>query len=289
MGPSSTTLALTLFWQKEKLVVVRAIDSIRLCRDEGFELLPQVEVEAHLARALRRDRNEVRDFVLRSRLTRSSPTRFDDLQVISLLRRALKGADLVVVRESGAKAVGQPASKQQRDLVRAVDAKTRGRLDHEGRRYLLVAGADLGRVPNRDSYQVVPQREAAQVLDAAASRTGDTALAHLLRKARALLARDWRSPLVPDGLVLLRGILQPVAATGQAESALTPSQLKKLSKSEWDVAPSAVHEESELELGAEKEDHELETGATVEPESPEGEEESPTDASDGASSPAYGG
>jgi hypothetical protein len=230
----------------------------------------------------------VRDFVLRSRLAPSSPTVFDDPRVISLLRSALKGADLVVVREGGGKNVGQPASKQQRDLTRSIDVQTRGRLVYEGRRYLLVAGADLGRVPDRDSYQVVPQREAAQVLDAAASRTGDAALACLLRKARALLARDWRSPLVPEGLVLLRGMLRPVAATGTDESALTPSQLKKLSKPQWDVAPSAEHEDSELVLGAEKEDHELETGATVELESTEDADEAATDGPDGASPAANG-
>ncbi len=277
------TLALTPFWQEQRLVLVRAVDAIRLCRDEGFERLPYVAVEAHLAGALRRDRNTVRDFVLRARLVPSLPSTFDDPQLMGLLRGALKRADLVVVREGGERQVEQSASKQQRSLVRSIDARTRGRLEHEGRRYLLVAGGDLGQVSNRDGCQVVPQREAAQLLAAMAGRTGNAALAGLLGEARALLARDWRAPLVPEGLVLLREIRRPQIAAGPDDAALTPSQLKKLGKSEWDVAPSAVYEESELSLGAEKEDHELETGASMEPDDAEDAGDEPDDAEESVS------
>jgi len=55
-----------------------------------------------------------------------------------------------------------------------------------------------------------------------------------LPRASAKLTPDWRPPRQPDGLVLLRRIKTQVAPIGNAEPAITPSQLKKLAReTDW--------------------------------------------------------
>jgi hypothetical protein len=50
----------------------------------------------------------------------------------------------------------------------------------------------------------------------------------LLARARAKLTRDWRPPLSPDGLVLLRRIIVLSSQRPDVGPAMTPSAMKKL-------------------------------------------------------------
>jgi len=54
------------------------------------------------------------------------------------------------------------------------------------------------------------------------------ASADLLKQASDKLTKDWYPPSQPDGLILLRRILTPQAATSNNEPAITPSQLRAL-------------------------------------------------------------
>ena len=267
MAPGQSALVLTPSWQNERLLLVRPTDALRLCRDGGYEKVPRHQTAGYLTESALRDRTQVRDFIQRARITSLFLCELDDLRVFALLRKLIQSADLVVVREGAGDTKGEDASlAQQRKLVRAIESRIRPALNHEGRTYRLIADMDLGRLPNRDRYEVASQDEAIRLLDALAKQA-DPSLAGLLGEVRGRLARDWRPPLSPDGLVLLRRIAQHVASVAKPEPALTPSQLKKLRASEWGVAPVATHEEApEIELQAERENpFELETGAEVEP------------------------
>jgi hypothetical protein len=267
-------LDLTPLRRKERLLLLRATDAVRLCRGGGFAELLHHQAEAYLTMAGRRDLALVRDFIQRAHLASFPVSRFGDLQLVALLRKLAKGGDLVVVRESAETAQsGVPSLVQQRRIVRAIESKLRRPLNHEGRRYRLVAAEDLARLPDRDHYEVVSQSVAVRVLEALI-RQADPALVALLAEARALLTRDWRPPFFPDGLVMLRRSAQVVAPVTHNEPPLTPSQLQKLMSPDWGVAPGAEHEDGfELATSAELEEpFELETGVEVEspPEEPDG-------------------
>lgn len=265
MALGQAALVLTPFWQKDRLLLVRPTDALRLCRDGGYAKVPRHQTEGYLTETALRDRTQVRDFVQRARMAPFFLPELDDSQVFALLRKLIQSADLVLVREGAGDTQGGDASlAQQRRLVRAIESKVRPALNHGGRTYRLIADMDLGRLPDRDRYEVASQDEAIRLLDALAKQA-DPSLAGLLGEARGRLARDWRPPLSPDGLVVLRRTAQQVAPVAKPEPALTPSQMKKLRASEWGVAPGAQHEEApEIELRAEREDpFELETGAEV--------------------------
>jgi hypothetical protein len=98
-----------------------------------------------------------------------------------------------------------------------------------------VADVDLSKVPNRDNYEVVGREDAARILDTLAHQPGTNAeVAALMLEAQGKLTRDWRPPLSPDGLVLLRRNRAPLASSVAGEAAVTPSQIKAiLTQTEW--------------------------------------------------------
>jgi hypothetical protein len=60
------------------------------------------------------------------------------------------------------------------------------------------------------------------------------ASADLLKQASDKLTKDWSPPSQPDGLILLRRIFTPQAATSNNEPAITPSQLRAMmEKPRW--------------------------------------------------------
>jgi hypothetical protein len=167
------------------------------------------------------------DVILRARPTSFPLSGSPDWQLAELLKGLVASADLVLVRESAeGGGDGDSSSVKQQRLVRKIEAKLRHPLSHAGRRYRLVADTQLQRLPGRDVYVVVGRSDAARILDAVAGQS-DPSLADLLGQARDLLSRDWRPPLVPDGLVLLRRTSEAVAPA-PLEPAMTPSQLAKL-------------------------------------------------------------
>ena len=86
---------------------------------------------------------------------------------------------------------------------------------------------DLSKTPQRDSYEVVRREDAIQVLDGLATQMGSSPdLPPLLAKAREKLTADWRPPLSPDGLILLRRVKSLEAAKPNTEALITPSQMK---------------------------------------------------------------
>jgi len=212
--------------------LVRAVDAIRLCREGGYEALDSGKAIWALERVLRGIVREARGFVSRARLTSFPLSAMDDSDIVKLLANQLKGRNLIALQEvEPSAASGKAATKtaKLRRLVREIESKTRGRLSFSGRTYRLVVDVSLAKLPGRDSYQVARQDEARQVLDGLAEQPGTPSnVRPLLGEAREALSKDWRPPLQPDGLVLLRKIITMQASAPDAGPALTPSQIKKL-------------------------------------------------------------
>jgi hypothetical protein len=107
---------------------------------------------------------------------------------------------------------------------------------------LILVDFHLRRMPNRDSYEVVSRKDALVIFEGLA-RLAAPGLASLLAEAHERLALDWRPPFSPDGLILLKAIVQrryvemPADASGWRPS--TPR------KSVFDpsVSPEAEHVE----------------------------------------------
>jgi hypothetical protein len=221
-------LSLARHWADEddpsSVVLVRQIDALRLCRDGSCEEASQsaalwaFEEQSHgIAR-------KVRDFAVVAGLANPYSTRFQDDDLAELVRDAIEQGQLVGVAWTGSSNSDTDATLAQRSLVRDIESRTRGRLSEGGRPYKLVAGLDLSRVPERNSYEVVERNEAQRVLGELAKQAAAN-LAPIFAKARDLLTPDWRPPLPPKGLVLLRRIHAPKAVVASQEPALTPSQL----------------------------------------------------------------
>jgi hypothetical protein len=228
-----TSLAVTTFRAEERLVLVRAADAVRLCSEGSYQRDDSAPFNLWIDQFRRGKMGEVRRFLSHSRAASVPTYALDDAQVLTLLQGELKARNLVALRKSDG---GQSSdAAEQRRLVREIHGKTGGRLHFAGRQYKLAADADLDSLPERDSYEVVHHDEAVRILDTLATQSGNgtSPLAVLLVKARGRLTRDWRAPMRPEGLILLRRNFTPLG-TPNDEPALTPSQIKKLAgKTEW--------------------------------------------------------
>ncbi|MBN2573173.1 MAG: hypothetical protein JXP73_01285 [Deltaproteobacteria bacterium] len=225
------SLALTSFWREEPIVLVRATDGIRLCGGGGYTILSAREACACFDDLDKRDMASLRAFFAWSRATSLPCALLRDHEVVRQLRDGIRNGVWVAVRKGAPErmeAQGKSTTKQRR-IVRAIEQKTEGRLDYQGRHYRLVADADLARLPRRDEFEVVRQDAAAGVLAGLAGQAGASPdLAALFREAVALLAPDWRPPLFPDGLVLMHKLVVQASSRDLEASVMTPSQLEKL-------------------------------------------------------------
>lgn len=240
-------LPLTRPWHEERLILVPALEAMRLRRERGFKEVSGVRAEALVADLGQRDMPSVRAFMADQHLSPFPLDQCDDWELESLLRRLLQTRDLVVLDEShGLVTNVVDATTEQRRLVRAIEAEVR-RMTFGGRHYRLVADVDFARLPDRDLYEVVRHDDALRVLDGLAKQTGvETGeLPELLGKAKAKLARDWRPPLQPDGLILLRRVQGPRAFTQNQEPSITPSQMKAL-MADW-IEIEAFYEDDQEE------------------------------------------
>jgi peptidoglycan hydrolase-like protein with peptidoglycan-binding domain len=123
----------------------------------------------------------------------------------------------------------KPVAAESRRLADDIDFALGGRhLWLGGGAYALILGADLARRRDRKSFVALPYPDASRLLSAKPSQGFDT-LRTLLDRARELLARNERAP-EPDRFVLLRRALRVALPAPVGETALTPSQLRKVEK-----------------------------------------------------------
>ena len=230
MNLDCVALALTSPWQEERVFLVRATDGIRLCHAGGHQALDGHRACSYINDLGRRDRDRVRRFFAEAHLTSFSLSTLDDGDLLAFLRNSLKRRDLVALRGSQVEVdIQDKAIVENRRLVRDIEASGHQRLNHAGRQYKLVADVDLARIPDRNRYEVVPRSDANAVLEALAKQASPgSPLAGAFSKAAEKLTADWRPPMSPEGLILLRRIVAPAASTVSQELPLTPSQLRAL-------------------------------------------------------------
>ena len=228
MDSDCVSLALASSWWEEQLLLVQATDALRLCRGGSYQELPCEQAVSHAETLAERDMASVRAFVAQVRLSSSSLDMLDHHKVLALLTNSIRGRDLVALRRvEAALHQDSDSTSEQRKLVRKIETKCPRGLNHAGRRYRLVADADVAKLPDRDSYEVVRHSDAVAVVGAMARQPGGpNDLTSLLTEATGKLATDWRAPLSPDGLVLLRRLRVLAAAPIAADAPITPSQMK---------------------------------------------------------------
>jgi hypothetical protein len=178
-------------------------------------------------------RSAIRYFVDDVTLSGFSLDRVNDDLLFEMVRSAILSGRLVGMRKDpNASKQAPSATVQQQLLVRKIETSSRGRLNFAGRQYKLVVDVDLPGMPNRNSYEVASRDEARRVLDGVAKESGTPGdLATLLAEASAKLTPDWRPSFDPDGIILMRRIIERVAPRRNDEPAITPSQMRALKES----------------------------------------------------------
>jgi len=253
-------LSLARYWTDEdddrRIALVDSLDALRLCNEGGFEAVSAADARWDFERESRRLSWEIQDFAASVGLARPFSSSCDDDDLADLVKEAIERGELVGLRKNPALFVrATKATVEQRRLVAQISAKTRGRLYQGGRQYKLVAGDDLDGTDDRNSYEVVAREDAQRTLDRMAKEPGIAAeLAALLGKARDQLTRDWRPPLAPNGLILLRRSAVNRSYSSDSGPALTPSQMRKLAAKDWieievvdqDGEPYSTHYRLEL-------------------------------------------
>jgi hypothetical protein len=237
MGLGLASMWLTSRWSDERLLLVGATSAIGLRDKDGFEALSPQEATALLGSLAAHSLSAVRGFLVQLGHPRLPLDCLEDSELLDWLRMAIRTRNLVVLRAGDGEAGGESSETQKlRRLVRKIESLSRGRLSYSGRRYRLVVDVDLGRLSERDRYEVVAHNDATRILDGIAKQSGGAAeeLPRLLAEASRKLTGDWRPPFQPDGLVLLRRIAVQDSIQPEPGDTITPSQMKKLVvKPEW--------------------------------------------------------
>jgi outer membrane protein OmpA-like peptidoglycan-associated protein len=222
------SLPISPFWPSEehqRIVLVGSFDARRLCGDGDYETVPPSKAASELDSISPTSLWQMRRFVAQAGLFAMDVRSLADGQLVEVVRAWIRRGDLVGVKRVGT-GESTDATVEQRQLVRQIETATRGRLNEAGRQYKVVPGSDLASVADRDSYQVVSRDDARRVLDALARVAVGGALKVLLLEARDKLTPDWRPPLSPSGLVLLRKSAAVRGASVGNDAAVTPSQLR---------------------------------------------------------------
>jgi outer membrane protein OmpA-like peptidoglycan-associated protein len=238
MEPGCPSFSLTQPWAEERIFLVDKLDAIRLCSQGAYEAVSAWKALWELGNLFPRDPFRLRIFTGKVRLICFQQSSINDDMLMELVKMSVQHGDLVAIKLGQPVELSGPAKRSQelRRIARSIDNKTHGRLSASGRQYQLVADEELSRMPNRDSYEVVQLVDAQEVLDALANQPGTGPdLAELFKQARDNLTRDWERPYEADGLILMRRIFTPQAATSNNEPSITPSQLRALMESEKPV------------------------------------------------------
>jgi hypothetical protein len=215
-------LVLSSFPQKDKRLLVRAADAIRLCRDGSYETLSRHESSHAL---MMRQPTEAREFVAKAGVLSRTLSDCPDLPLLAELRALIAGGTLVAVRECGDKpSAATPSLVKQRRVLGALATAKPEAMRFKGGIYWLLTDADFKRIQELDDYTVVTRADAVEVLTGLAE-SASSARASLFMEAADLLTQDWRPPLSPDGLILLKRrfvVRTAQHSAGPAEKARQP-------------------------------------------------------------------
>jgi hypothetical protein len=116
----------------------------------------------------------------------------------------MAGGALVAVREcEGKTSPATPSLVKQRRVLSALATANPDAMLFKGGLYRLLSDADFKRIQDLDDYIVINRADATRVLTGLAE-SASAVRARLFRQAADLLTHDWRPPLSPDGLILIK-------------------------------------------------------------------------------------
>jgi hypothetical protein len=228
--------------EKDEVTLVPSIKALGACIDREYQEVDRGKVLRLFQNIAPSSTLWIRRFVADAGLSRSVYV-MDDHDVFALVCQAIRDGRLVGVQKATTKTQAPSETAERRRLVRKIESITQGRLHHSGRSYKLVADIDLAKVPGRNDYMVVPRVDAEGVLADIGGAPGVLPeVAAAFAQTREKLTQDWRPPLFPDGLVLLRRDVSRVAASPVQEPAITPSQMRALAEAEAAITMLQVPE-----------------------------------------------
>jgi hypothetical protein len=176
----------------------------------------------------------MREFVACARVGAAWHHRMSDGELRRWIVDRIDAGQFVAVRRLGSENEGGPWRALRVFIQRIEELAPGGLFRSGGRHYKLLAGIDLTRVSDRDQFELASQNEARRILDEISQRNDTHAgLVALLAEARGKLSRDWRPPLEPDGLVLLRRKVTTRLARPTEIPVLTPSQMVPREEKSW--------------------------------------------------------
>ncbi len=230
-------LDLTPHWAYDghlrNIIVVRGIDGIRLCRSWDFNFtfdkVPSWQAIKELRRASRSLEREISDFLAETTIDGPGGRSHSLHQMVNEIADHLTHGLYVGLRRVALTLAESDPALEERRLVREIERDTHGWLWVAGLKYKLVAGADVDGVQGRANFEVTRHDDAGRVLEKLAKQfVGKPDLRKRLLTARSKLSPDWRPPMRPTGMVLLRRIGARPVASAVPTPILTPSQLQAL-------------------------------------------------------------
>jgi hypothetical protein len=213
-------LTISRLWNDEQVVLVPSSRASRVRAEGGYREMDPQQAIWLLAGMDRWGRSCLRDFVAEARLSTLPVSTLGSHKLCSLVRESIENGRLRALRKTECR-IGEPTG-DQRQLLKFIESLTRGRLSHRGRQYKLVVLADLGRVADLDSYEVVRQTEAEQILDVIAAES-IVDLGLLLGQARDKLTTNCGpQTLRSGGMSLLRRTIRPREVSVFREPVIVP-------------------------------------------------------------------
>jgi outer membrane protein OmpA-like peptidoglycan-associated protein len=216
----------------KRIYIVDKIDGLWLCRNGEYVIVKNWEVSWEFERHWQSLSWEIGVFSARSCMIGLRNFWQTEHEQAANIIQGLRHGLLVGVRlNQGRSTRKEDPTVRQQQLVRQIEAK--GRLVAGSKHYRLLAGADLKGIPDRDNFEVVRHEEARRIIEKLSKDSGKPAdWAKLLVQAIETLSPDWRPPLTPNGIILLRKLVALRVASMAPEAAITPSQLRALMDAE---------------------------------------------------------
>jgi hypothetical protein len=226
-------LWLTPPWARDPVALVPAVAIATEPEDDPSDVLAPAEARWLFENLAATEPGRVREFVLRAGVgSPSYRASYADLRQLIVDR--IDAGSLLAVRSFSADDVPGPW-RALRELVRNIAAVTAaGMFRVGGRECRLLAGIDLMRFGDRNQYELASKMEAERIIgEASRQNNAPPALVSLLTEAREKLSNDWRPPLEPDGLVLLRRVVTNRVIRPNDIPILTPSQMVPREEKSW--------------------------------------------------------
>lgn len=226
--PTRGCLRLGAGWNDAETTLVSALEAYRLTTAGTHRPLLPMEAQWLFRRIVGHEMFSVRRFYQEIQLLQYGFDRVSDAELQARIAGEIERGGLVGIQKAQAFEPATAGGMLLRELASGIEGLLRGPIILRGERYRLVAAFNLGRFAEHKSSEVVRRADAEKVLGDLIKASGTSRrLGELLTQARDRLTQDWRPPMQPDGLVLLRQrSIQGGAKVSEAPT-ISPSELRR--------------------------------------------------------------